>query len=235
MPLTTVDNSAFDTALGAVAAGYDGPWTRTGTLTDLDSTPMVSPNSNVRYHVKTTNLGRDVYISYDELIDAVKLKDFAKEALGERWLMTQLQVFIAAVDDIINGSNFDPLDTDYIDGYWQIVLKMFSGLPMLGIQFPFEAYREVANSDFKNAGLTANIASSVAGDPVAVITNTTVGQYHKALLDWGDGHIENIDSVEVQPTISHTYTANATYTIRVLVLGPEGISVDTASAIIAGA
>lgn len=224
MALTTVNNATFDAALAAVAAAYDGAWTRTGTTTDLDSTPMVSPNSDIKYHVLTAN-GYDVYISYDQLSNAAVLRSIALDALGVRFLMTQLQAWVTELNAVINGSNFDPLDPDKMgEHYWQIILKSFQALPMLGIMFPFSAYKEVANSDMKNTALVASF-TLVDNSDVAEVTNTSTGLYHFGLIDWEDGHIELIDTVAVQPLITHDYADAAadTYTIRMWLIGPNGI------------
>lgn len=223
MALSTVNNTTFDAALAAIAAGYDGPWTRTGTTTDLDSTPQVSPNSDIKYHVLTTG-GFDVYISYDQMQDAAVLRSIAQDALGVRYLMTQLQAWVTELDAVINGTNFDPFGAEFLTSYWQAVLKAFQALPMLGIMFPFSAYKEVANSDMKNTALAASF-TLVDNSDVAEVTNTSTGLYHFAMIDWGDGHIELIDTVAVEPLITHDYAHAAadTYTIRLWLIGPNGI------------
>lgn len=225
MPLSTVDNTAFDAALAAVAATYDGPWTRTGTTTDLDTNPMISPNSDVTYHVKTTS-GYDVYASYDMLGSTAKLRDLAMSALGVNWLLRELETWVAALNAIIGHANFDPLTAP--ESYWQILLKFFWAMPMLGIQVPFDAYKEVANEDFKNTPVDASFTLVDASD-VATVTNTSTGLYHFGIIYWGDGHMELIDTKAAQPTIVHDYAhaSAATYTIRMTLIGPNGM--DTAT------
>lgn len=221
MALSTVNNATFDAALAAVGAAYDGAWTRTGTTTDLDSVPMLSPNSDIQYHVKTAN-GYDVYVSYDELGNVAKLRDLAMDALGVNWLLNQLQLWVTELDAVINGANFDPLTAH--PSYWQIINKFFWAIPMLGIPMTWEAYKEVANEDFKNTAVAASF-TLVDNSDVAEVTNTSTGLYHFGMIDWGDGHIELIDSVAYQPLITHDYAHAAadTYTIRMILIGPNGI------------
>jgi hypothetical protein len=228
MPLTTVDNTAFDIPLAAYAAPY-GPLTRTGTLTDLDTNPMISPNSNIPYHVKSAT-GVDVYISYDQLAIPFVAKDIVEDAHGEASQLLKLEAWVAQLTAIINHANFNALDAS--PGALQMFLKAFQALTLLGIRIPFEGYPEV--SPDKNTVLNAAFSVADVSD-VITVTNTSTGKYHFGMIYWGDGHTELIDNVDVQPTIVHDYAhaGAATYTIRMWLIGYNGESdVATGSATI---
>lgn len=217
MPLTTVNNSTFDTALAAVASPY-GPLTRTGTTTDLDTVPMISPNSNIPYRVKSA-VGVDVDISYDQLAIAAVAEEIIEEAHGEAGVLLKLEAWVLQLAAIVNHANFNALTA--APGTLMRLLKAFQALPLLGIRIPFDGYAEV--SPDKNVPLDANF-TLVDNSDVAEVTNTSTGKYHFGMIWWGDGHLELIDSVDVQPLITHDYADAAadTYTIRMWLIGYDG-------------
>ncbi len=217
MPLTTVDNSDLDTLLAAYAAPY-GPLTRTGTTTDLDTNPMISPNSNIPYHVKSA-VDVDVHISYDQLSNAFVAKDIVEDAHGEASALLKFEAWVLQLAAIVNHANFNALTA--APGTLQMLLSAFKALPLLGIRIPFEGYPEV--SPDKNTVLNATF-SVVDSSDVATVTNNSTGKYHFGMIWWGDGHLELIDNVDVQPTIVHDYAhaAAATYTIRMWLIGYDG-------------
>lgn len=220
MALSDVTNALFDVALAAYPAPY-GPLTRTGTDTDLDTVPTLSPNSDVAYHVKSTiNTAYDIFISYDQLADAVVAASIVEEAFGLNRNLQLLQDWVTQLDAVINGANFDPLTAP--KEYWQILTKAFQAMPKLGIQIPFETYNESApHLPAMNAAFTLGDVSDVI-----TLTNTSTGKYHYALVDWGDGHIELINDPDNQPTVVHDYAhaAAATYTVRLWIIGFDGRS-----------
>jgi hypothetical protein len=219
MPLTTVDNTTFDVPLAAYAAPY-GPLTRTGTLTDLDTNPMISPNSNIPYHVKSA-VGVDVYISYDQLAIPFVAKDIVEDAHGEASALLKFEAWVLQLAAIVNHANFAALTAP--PGTLQMLLSSFKALPLLGIRIPFEGYPEV--SPDKNTTLNAAF-TLVDNSDVAEVTNTSTGKYHFGMIYWGNGEIELIDTKEVQPLITHDYAADAaaTYTIRMWLIGYNGES-----------
>lgn len=220
MGVTTVDNTAYDAELAAVPVPF-GPLTRTGTTTDLDVNPSVSPNSDVPFRVLSASL-QEVFISFDQLQNTVQRNHMVKEAHGIQGRMDDLSNWAAEFDAIINGANFDPLLAP--DNYWQTLLQAFRFMPMLGIQMPFEAYEEVGDS---NTLLVASFSQAQVTNTVT-ITNLTTGLYSGGLFDWGDGRVDIVPGInEVFPG-PHTY-ADGSYTTRLFLIGPQGISVDTDS------
>lgn len=229
MALSDVTNTLLDAALAAYAAPY-GPLTRTGTLTDLDTLPTLSPNSDVQYHVKSTiNSAPDIFISYDQLANAAVAASIVEDAFGLNRNMKLLADWVVQLDAIINHANFDPLTAP--THYWQILLKAFQAMPKLGITIPFETYNESApHLETFNAAFTLADVSDVI-----TLTNTSTGKYQYALVYWGDGHMEIINDPDNQPTVVHDYAhaAAATYTVRLWLIGYEGrVDVATGSAVI---
>lgn len=220
MPLTTVDNSDLDTLLAAYAAPY-GPLTRSGTTTDLDTNPLISPNSNIPYRVKSA-VGVNVDISYDQLGIAAVAKDIVEDAHGEASALLKFEAWVLQLAAIVNHANFAALSAP--PGTLQMLLSAFKALPLLGIRIPFEGYPEV--SPDKNTVLNAAMSLNDTSD-VITVTNTSTGKYHFGMIYWGyDGLVELIDNVDVQPTIVHDYADAdaATYTIRMWLIGYNGES-----------
>lgn len=225
MALSTVDNTAFDAALAAVPGPY-GPLTRTGTLTNLDATPTLSPNSMIPYHVKSTiNTDIDIYISFDQMADAQVSLDIVEDAFGIRAkIANRLDPWVTQMNAIINGTNFNALTMTEaaVKAAWTALLRMFIPLVELGIDIPFGAYEEIDghNRETLNAAFTL-----VDNANVVTLHNTSTGQYSVALVYWGENSVE----LWTGKDLVHDFSGQGAgaYTVRMVIIGPKGVDFHT--------
>lgn len=229
MALSAVTNSQFDTRLASVPGPY-GPLTRSGTDTDLDTTPTLSPNSMIRYHVKSTiDTSVDIYISYDEMADSQVQLDIVSAAFGNRKALLLLEDWVTQLNAVINGSLFN--SAIQIDSVLQAFIRMFVALPkLLGVIIPWEAFHEIDghNREALNAAFTLV-------DVTNVITfhNTSTGQYQVALVDWGDGSTQQVELWRGEDLV-HSYVGltPGNYTVRLVIVGPKGVDFATDTVVV---
>ena len=213
---TTVNNSAFDAALAAIPAPY-GPLTRTGTNTDLNTGTRPAPNSDVRYLVMSA-AGVQVYISYDELSSPEKYMPILKEAHGLKALLNDFKEYIAALnqvlDDIPNPLNLSAYEVTYI-------FDLFQGFPYLMSKLPHQAYYELGSREDLVADFTVSVNNT---SRTVTFNNNTTGDVTAYLWSFGDG---TISRAKTPPPKVYNATAPASFTIRLLAVGPRGISTET--------
>jgi len=215
---TTINNATFDAALAAIPAPY-GPLTRTGTTTNLETGTRPATNSDVRYHVKSA-AGYDVYISYEELASSAKYMPILKEAHGVRSVIADLKTYINALDQALDTVT-NPLTLSEIE--IQAILRLFQAFPHILTMLPFQAFYETGTKDPLVADCSVTVNNTTR---TVTFTNTTVGDVTAYLWSFGDG---DLSLEKTPPAKVYGGSGPGSFTVRLLAVGPRGISTDTAT------
>ncbi len=217
MVLSDTTNALFDTQCAAVPTAVGGVLTR---VSDIDADPVISPNSQVKYQTTSVS-GITVNISYDELLDVNVRNKIVLEAHGLQGILKQIFDFVAALDVFNDHSAFNPFTVG--DDGFMAFMRMFQTniVPILD-SLPIEAWTETPP---KNPLLAA--FTEVFSDPTNTVTNTSNQEPVSAFLwDWGNGFYD----VTWQPVAAYSYPVAGTFTTRLIVVGPAGVSVASGAA-----
>lgn len=218
MALATISNSTFDTALGLVAAPY-GPLTRSGTTTNLDTTPGALPNSMISYEVVGQG-SVHLFVSYEELTNPAVLNAKLREAYGLAFRYREALLIVEALFRTLNTVSPISVTADQ----YQDMIHLFQYLvPIIGQLNPKFSYSELSNAN----AVVANFTISTAPDAShRTVVNTTTGLATDYFWDWGDGTF----SVGEDPA-PHQYLvdANPVY-VRLIAFGPGGVDIKTSAA-----
>lgn len=216
MPRTTITNTTLDAALAAVPAPY-GPLTRTGSGTDLTADPTVSPNSHLRFKVKSTTSQLVFEISYEQLLNTVVRDDIIKEAHGARAVLYDLKAFIDIMDAAMTG--IDPLTVN--SEFLSLAMQAFSySIPLMNQS---ESFGMLDSRPY--SPVTASYSTTGAGAS-RTFTNTSLGRVLFRLWTFGDGTY----STEVSPV--KTWAVDGTYVVRLMNFGVNGLVTATTSPVI---
>lgn len=224
MPLDTVTNAEFTTALGNLPTLYSATYTRN---TDLESAPTVSPNSNLLVSVTADDTGVTFDISYQQLQSLTQAYHIVKEAHGVRGLLIEAVALINALASIVGGVNYDP-KTAPIQDYVPI-MRAFANMPLgqFAALYPFDGYNEVNDSKTPlEAEFTLSQVDSTT-TTAATITNVSTGYYHFVLVDWGDG--AGLIHMEDESDWTRTFARAAmgagddAYEVTMILIGPQGV------------
>lgn len=208
MALVNISNSTFDAALAAVPAPF-GPFTRSGTTTDLDALPRVEPNSETPYEVVGQGSVR-LWISYEELTNPGVLQNRLRKAYGLKFRMYEAQ----RVSEIIYRylANITPLTMT--NEQYQDAIHLFQYIvPIVGHLNPLFNYSELSRANQVDATFTV----SGTGASRSVVNNST-GLIDKYLWAWGDNTFSYVEDPS-----AHVYAADGTYTIRLIAVGRGGV------------
>lgn len=205
-----VTNALLDARLAAVVAAEDGPWTRTGTLTDLDTIPYSRPNSDTQYHVKTAS-GHDVYISYDELADVLVRLGALREGLGVLAIFNDLKKLVTYLSTALaNVPAFTATEEQYTQVFGAIQASRF-----LAAIIPYDAWVEIQPN---GSPVDAVFSLGAPSGNDVVVTDTSVGLETWRLWDFGDG----VTSQREDTPFTYTFPGAGTYDVTLTIIGPYG-------------
>lgn len=217
MVLSDTTNSSFDTQCAAVPTAVGGALTR---VSDIDADPVISPNSQIKYETTSVS-GITVNISYDEMLDTNVRDKVVLEAHGLQGVLKKVFDFIAALDVFNDHGGFNPF-TVGDDGFMAFMRLFQTNIVPILDSIPLEAWTETAP---KNPLLAA--FTEVFSDPDNTVTNTSNQEPVSAFIwDWGDGEYD----VTWQPSAAHSYGSSDTYTTRLILVGPAGVSIASGAA-----
>lgn len=208
---TNINNAALDAQLAAVTAAENGPWTRVGTSTDLNTPPYARPNSDIEYHVKTAD-GFDVYISYDQIVDPLRRRAKFREAIGTRAVLKDLKDLVTFLTDALDAVNIYTVEEQAYTMYF----RAFQAMRSLAAMIPHDAWIEVqGNQGVVNASF---VAGAPAGNDVQFTDNSTGAETWR-LWDFGDNTISQRDDTP----FTHTFPGPGVYEVTLTIIGPYGM------------
>lgn len=215
MSLTLKSNANFDTAAALVAPPY-GPLTRVGDMPDLDY------NSNRQIEV-TSALGATLFISYDEMTNALVADKILREAhstnnfvdAGYRFhqLLNVMFYHAAPMDD---AAWYTPTE-------FKKLVRMIRFFEPIFALLPITSFREWDGS-------SVEVNPSFTEDETLLVTeftNTTEGDAEFYLWDFGDpttgaSNFSILPGFDPDP-VTHTFSGAGTYTVKLTAVGPGGI------------
>jgi hypothetical protein len=214
MPLATITNSNFDTQCAAVPAPY-------GPLTRVDAVAAIGPNSAQPVKV-TSALSTTFFISYDELVDvATRNLILAQVHSADNKLDPAYRLHLLAQAAV---AHFAPMD----DAGWYSPAEYKKIMRLFGFAKPLVALLPITSAlDYDAQPVQADFTASVAVKTVT-FTNTSTNGAEFFLWEFGNGNTSILPGFAPTP-VTHVYATAATFSVRLIAVGPGGVSVQTKS------
>ena len=235
MALSTVDNTAFETALTnfhtATALPY-GPYTRVG------SVPDVAPNSNFPVHVTADSAGdAPFYITYEQLVDtnraeAVRLIEQAMSGTGGNANLVRIGAAVKAISDAITDTG----TTQWTDAEYMDILRMFSLIAELEGITRWHSRQDLAPRDLAVPSITVTAVDGGSQEiDFSVAIDDPSGYVHAIVVNVNSG--EHIHTSFRNTAITTQAVAMAggadDYDVVVTAMGPGGVITDTTTVTVA--